>query len=125
MSDLVGPIKPVARGVVAVVKAVVTVPVAVVGRLDRALHDLSDVATGVGAMHGEFVGMRKDIDELNDGVQALRQEVAGLGGSVGGIRDATVHIDGKIDGVTTSLASVDALTSRLGRLGRGPRENRA
>lgn len=124
MSALVGPIEQVGRGVATVARAALVLPVTVVGRLDRALNDLSDVAVGVNAMHGEFVGMRRDIDELNVGVEALRTEVSGLGGSVGSIRDATEDIDQKIEGVTVSLRAIDALANRFGRLGRA-RESRS
>lgn len=102
----------------------VTAPLDLLGRLDSVVCDLDTIATAVEAMHGEFVGMRKDIRTLNGHVVGLREDVHAVDGSVAllrdevaGIRPAIAKLDERVDALARGLESVQALADRVGRLG--------
>jgi hypothetical protein len=108
--------------------AAATVPL----RLERAPLSLADIASGVDAMHGEFVGMRSDILALDtrvaglrDGIEGVRVELAALRGEiVDPVSDVTpmragVHrLERNVETVSERLEAVEALAARFSRFGR-------
>lgn len=107
----------VSRSAFSVIRIAAVVPMGVVAGLDRALRNLEVIANGVQAMHSEFIGMREDIRTLDRRVEALREEVTSLNEDVGQIRGATSTLDGRLEDVSRSLEGVDALATRVGRIG--------
>ena len=108
------------RGV-GVVGSAARTPGRVVASLSRALRALDDIAVGVEAMHGEFVGMRADIVVLDQRVEGLRQEIVGFRSEIGPavaevppMRGSVEALDGRLEALTHKLDSVDALALRLG-----------
>jgi HAMP domain-containing protein len=101
-------------------------------RLDGALASLADIASGVDAMHGEFVGMRSDILALDARVAGLRDGIEGVRAELGQLRGeivdpvsdvspmrAGVHrLERQVETVSHRLESVEALAARFGRLGK-------
>jgi methyl-accepting chemotaxis protein len=101
------------------------------GRLDQALRRLDELAGSVVTLNDEVRGMRSELTGIADGVDGLRGDVQSMSAGVGGIRQATESLQGTVtvvaDGITEldarlgdlaeSLVSVDALASRLSRLG--------
>jgi hypothetical protein len=94
-----------------------TAPLNVARALTDAVRNLDDIARGVGAMHGEFLGMRKDIHTLTDEIRGLRIDVNEMGTGVAGIHAACEQLDVRVEDLAGSLESVNVLASRLGRFG--------
>jgi uncharacterized protein YoxC len=90
-------------------------------RIDTALRRLDELATGMNAMHEEMKGFRSDLNRVGAGIDALRGDVQSMESGVTGIRAATESLDAKVDerltDLTATLAGVDALATRLGRIG--------
>src|SRR5690242_583358 len=82
---------------------------AIVARLDGVLRSIERLAVSLEAIEGHMVGMRADIAQLNEGVEALRGDVHDLGGVVDGIRAATIGLDAKVDQMEGSLEHIDLI----------------
>jgi len=97
---------------------VVTAPGDLVARIERALTSLEEIAAGVSAMHGEFVGMRKDIVSLDRRVQGLRKDVQSVNAHFDTLIGHVGPISPRIDELAVSLESVQALADRVAWMGR-------
>jgi methyl-accepting chemotaxis protein len=86
---------------------------AAVARLDRILTAIEQLAVGIKTIEAEMRGLRADIGAVNANIDDLRASVDHLGSGVGGIRDATVSLDHKIDEVSGTLHTIDALARSI------------
>lgn len=93
-------------------------PIAVGKALADIIGNLDEIAKGVQAMNGEFVGMRQDIRVLNEHVVELRDAIVAVRGSVGSIDRKWDTLDVKLDDLNGTLANVDALANRFARFGK-------
>jgi len=80
-----------------------------VASLSRALPALDDIAVGVEAMHGEFVGMRADILVLDDWVEGLRHEIVGFRSEIGPAVAEVPPMRGSLDSRLESALADHAL----------------
>ena len=91
---------------------------AAVDRLDRILSSLETLGGSIASIEQDMRGMRSDLREAIDGIEALRDDVRSLEGSVTGIRDATMSLESRVDELGVSLKRIDSLVPRLSRRSR-------
>lgn len=82
--------------------------------IDRVVRNLDEIASGVTAMHGEFVGMRKDIRKLDQHVMGLNKKVESLDGRVEGIEGRMQPLLDKVDALILDLDPVRVVAARFG-----------
>ena len=104
-------------GLESVIATATAAPLGAARALTDIVRNLDEIASGVTAMHKEFLGMRKDIRTLNDEVRGLRGDVTSMGTGVEGINGACESLDMRVGELAGSLEGVNVLANRLGRLG--------
>jgi hypothetical protein len=100
------------------VVGLVVTPVRIVGGLERTLANLDALIDSIDDMRHDVARMRYGVDLLGAEVRGLRGDVGQLNGGVDGIHSTMGLIDDRVEQLSFTLKSVDALAARLGWLGK-------